>query len=360
MRGIKLIKAAKTAEKALSYTSRGNKLVFHPKQINNFLEGNGESIISAHIAPTNICNLSCDYCNQALRDKKKFLDIETIQNFVLMLKERGLKAAIITGGGEPTIYPQFNKLINWLDDNNIETALITNGTNDIAGREKINVWDKFTWIRVSLNFVHDKLRPVKVPKIKGDLGFSMVYQGQNFDAIKQVQQIASDSNAKYVRIVADCTLDKASVRKNHEELGEIVEKLNDQRFFIQNKLPAQAIIDTCHQSKLRPFLLPTGQVAPCDCFMLNKDSKGNPFKTLPKNFNLAPNGPISYAEYLDGKFQPKFHPIKTCNSCAFVNTNSILDNLITTKNKNQNATIKKLFQLSGLFADDAINHKNFI
>ena len=324
------------------------------------LSKNGKGVISAHIAPTNKCNLDCSYCNQDNRDKSKFLDMETIQDFVLMLKERGLKAAIVTGGGEPTFYPQFNKLVNWLDENNLETALITNGTNNMAGKEPIGVWDKFSWIRISLNFVGDKLREVKVPKAKGDIGLSLVYQKQNMDSFMQIQKVANNLDAKYVRVVPDCSLDETIQKSKYDELGEFLDKLNDSRFFVQTKLPEPAVLGHCPQSKIRPFLLASGEVAPCDCYMLNRDESGNILKGFPADFNLAPNGPLSYADYLDGKFQPKFNPIKTCNACAFVNNNRILDELAKLKEKNPNLSAKYLFEAMGIFPDERVNHRNFI
>lgn len=350
----------KIADKALSYTSRGNKLVFHPEHLDNFLAKNGRGVISAHIAPTNKCNLSCSYCNQSGRDKGKFLDLKTIQDFVLMLKERGLKAAIVTGGGEPTVYPQFNKLVTWLKNENLDTALITNGTNNMAGKEKIDVWDAFTWVRVSLNFLNGNLREVKVPKIKGDMGLSMVYQSQNLEAFKHVQNVANNLDAKYIRVLPDCTQAKDAQLLKHDELREIVDKLSDSRFFIQDKIPQGAVLNSCHQSKLRPFLLPTGEVAPCDCFMMNKDASGNFYKSLPPKFNLAPNGPLSYADYLDGKFALPFNPIKTCNSCSFVNSNEILDELVKMKGQNSEASAVELLKKLSIFPDDKVNHKNFI
>ena len=75
------------ADKALSYTSRGNKFVYHPEQIANFLKGNGNSIISAHIAPTNACNLKCSYCNQSNRTKGAFLSLDTIKKILKCLWE---------------------------------------------------------------------------------------------------------------------------------------------------------------------------------------------------------------------------------------------------------------------------------
>jgi organic radical activating enzyme len=279
-----------------------------------------------------------------------------------MLKERGLKAVIVTGGGEPTFYPQFNTLVNWLKEKNLKLGLITNGTNDICGKEKVNVWDDFNWIRVSLNFLNGKLREVKVPQIKGDLGFSMVFQKQDPEVFKQVRNVADNLKAKYVRILPDCTLSEADMKKEYDNIHEIVDKLNDNRFFVQDKIPAQAVLPECHQSHLRPFLQATGQVAPCDCFMLNKNENGEAFRELIDKFDVLsdPGNPLSYVDYLEGRYKPNFNPQHDCNGCAFVENNGILQSLVDLKHGKPDAKVEELFDIIGLKPDENVSHKEFI
>lgn len=351
------------SEKALSYTSRGNKFVYHPKQIKNFLDENGNSIISAHIAPTNACNLHCKYCNQENRLKGAFLSLANIQNFVNALKERGLKAVIVTGGGEPTLYPQFNKLVNWLDEQNLKTALITNGSNNKCGKEQVNTWDIFSWIRVSLNFMNGKLIKLKVPEnLDGKVGFSMVYKNQTMDMFKEVADVAERYDARYVRILPDCCTSNEQIAKERDMLNEIIAKIGSSRFFVQNKMPAQARLSTCHQSKLRPFLLPDGTVAPCDCYMLNKKTNGEYFKTLPETFNLARDtkNPASYTDYLDGKFTPEFKPLEDCNNCSFTENNQILQDLIDLKKQYPNEKVENLFERIGMHPQQGVNDVEFV
>ena len=359
----KIIGSNLIADKALSYTSRGNKFVYHPEQITNFLKKNGNSIISAHVAPTNACNLKCSYCNQSNRTKGAFLELDTIKDFVNSLKERGLKAVIVTGGGEPTLYPHFNKLVQWLDDNNLETALITNGTNNRCGKETVNTWDIFSWIRISLNFLDGKIRPLKVPEnLSGKVGFSMVYQNQSLETLKQVADVAEKYDARYVRILPDCCTSPEQIVKEREFLKDIIKDLGSDRFFVQDKVPAQAVIPECHQSKLRPFLLPDGTVAPCDCYMLNRDSNGDFYKTLPSNFNLASvaGKPSSYLEYLDGKFKPDFNPIVDCNGCGFLENNQILEDMIRLSKMYPEKSANELFEILGMSQQEGVKDINFV
>ena len=350
--------------KALSYTSRGNKFVYHPKEIWNYLNGNGKSIISAHIAPTNKCNLNCTYCNQSNRTKGKFLELDTIKEFVTGLMERGLKAVIVTGGGEPTTYPQFNELTRWLKQQGLKTALITNGTNNRSGKELVETWDTFEWVRASLNFFNERLIPLKIPETmnKGNVGLSLVYQNHTPDMLKQVADVADKYNARYVRIIPDCCKDTDSIIQERDMLKELFDKLGYKRFFVQDKILSPAKLTTCHQSKLRPFLLPDGTVAPCDCYMLNRDDNGAFYKTLPESFNLASDSshPITYLEYLDGKRNPKFNPLTSCNNCGFLGNNQILEDLTLLHKEYPNEPIEKLFARIGQYRDDTVTDRDFI
>ena len=350
--------------KAFSYTSRGNKFVYHPNEIWNYLNGNGNSIISAHVAPTNKCNLNCSYCNQSNRSKGKFLELDIIKEFVTGLMSRGLKAVIVTGGGEPTIYPKFNELTKWLKEQGLKTALITNGTNNRTGKEFVDTWDTFTWIRASLNFFRGKLIPLKIPETlnKGNVGMSLVYQNQTPDMLRQVADVADKYNARYVRIIPDCCKDAEDIIRERDMLKDMFERLGYKRFFVQDKVPSQARLETCHQSKLRPFLLPDGKVAPCDCYMLNRDENNNFYKTLPDIFNLASDTthPISYLEYLDGKRNQGFNPLTSCNGCGFLENNQILENLTILHEKYPNEPIEKLFERIGQFPDKNVTDREFV
>ena len=350
-------------DKALSYTSGGNKFVYHPKEITNFLNNNGKSIISAHIAPTNTCNLHCNYCNQENRLKGAELTLDTIKNFVDTLMERALKAVIVTGGGEPTLYKHFNELVKWLKSKNLSVALITNGTNNRAGRENIDTWDLFSWIRVSLNFLRGKLASVKIPtNVNDNIGFSMVYKNQTLDMFKEVADIAEKYNARYVRVLPDCCTTSEQATKERSMLKELIDKLGYKRFFVQDKVPKPAQLSTCHQSKLRPFLLPDGKVAPCDCYMLNKNANGEYYKTLPDNFNLASDAtnPSSYVDYLDGKFTPKYNPLIDCNNCSFTENNRILDDLLNLHKQYPDVDVNELFARIGQYPRKGVNDVDFV
>ena len=348
-----------------SYTAvGGSKYIYHPEKIAELLRGGGRTPVSTTIAPTNRCNLHCSYCNQDVRQRSQFLSLDYIKNFINALKERDLKSVVISGGGEPTTYPQFNDLVKWLkDETNLSLGLITNGTNNLCGKERVNTWDAFDWIRVSLNFINDKLLRIKVPNNKdGKLGMSMVFTNQSSKMIEEIAKLAEEYRARFVRIIMDCNKHKAQTGQDIDMLREIIEKLdNKDMFFLQKREYYPATRNTCNVSKLKSFMCADGSVAPCDCWMQNTDKNGKMFSgTLPDRFNLAKGGIKNYLEYLDGVRKPNFNPAIDCNSCGYTQNNDLLEEIFILHEKYPQDSVLQLFERLGIKPADNIKDINFV
>lgn len=83
------------------------------------------------------CNLNCGYC---YTDAGKALNNELTLNEIIKLiddnKKLGLKSVTIVGGGEPFLVDYLERLINFLYNENLHCAVITNGT--LIDEEKAN------------------------------------------------------------------------------------------------------------------------------------------------------------------------------------------------------------------------------
>ena len=106
----------------MSYIS-SNKLLFHAKF--------DEKPITADIFITNFCNNHCPYCTYGRWDleaneKKKYTTYEEFVKYATRLRELGAKSIILTGGGEPTINPDFDKITKWLEENHFDYGINTN------------------------------------------------------------------------------------------------------------------------------------------------------------------------------------------------------------------------------------------
>jgi len=84
--------------------------------------------ITADIFLNSACNNKCPYCTYA-RYKERSSTYMTFKDFehnITILLENGVKGVILTGGGEPTISPDFDKITEYLEKNYIPYGINTN------------------------------------------------------------------------------------------------------------------------------------------------------------------------------------------------------------------------------------------
>lgn len=294
------------------YTSTGVKFWRHPMQMISFLQGTGKTVISTHISPEGSCNLKCSYCSVSKRNTHERLSISTIENYIETLIDRGLKAVIITGGGEPLLYPQWNELMIslCLYFGKIRFGLITNGT--LMSGKDLTLFD---WIRISINeeaIGKIYMNGTRIDK-DCDIGLSMIFSGRNRELTPSIlSQIADRVKAKYIRIIPNCLpedLDKA-----HDDIDSWIEKeiKEDDRIFHQRKNHKKPPLKYCPQSYFRPYLSEVGggTVYPCDSLVLN-----NGIAYFDDKYKICKAEDID--KFLDGKITPTFIPRKDCNGCVF-------------------------------------------
>lgn len=129
------------------------KLFLHTKKIQDILENheNANSYpISVELTLTNMCNLQCVYCSdQELRKRQGYqnMSVEIFERLFTDLAHGGTKGIVFEGGGEPTLHPQFEQLVQLARTCGLAVGLITNGTKNL----KPEIVKKLEWIRVSLD-----------------------------------------------------------------------------------------------------------------------------------------------------------------------------------------------------------------
>lgn len=327
----------------LKYTSTGRKFWFHQEQMDTYATGTGNTAISTHIAPEGACNLSCPYCSVTYRDTHSRIDFYTVLDYILRLKERGLKAVILTGGGEPTAYPDFNRLVRMICLLDLRVALITNGT--LAHKVEDDVWGAFDWVRVSINFFENWESRILVPrgKMRSDcvVGLSTVFTHKHErpeelrvgwkKIYKKVKLLADAMDAQYVRVLPNCLLPQEQLLASHRDLDLALAEVEDDRFFQQNKVHRAPVCNTCHQSFFRPYLSEEsnpwdgkpGTVFPCDSVVLNAPVKGaEGYGKFMRQYAIC--RPSEVGNYLDGKIKTSFVPSADCAGCVFTETVEML------------------------------------
>lgn len=129
-----------------------NKLYFN---LDNYEKG--KIPVTAEIILNNFCDYNCSYCRYKKGDK--YIKFETFEKVIKKIKELGIKTVILTGGGEPLLHKDIEKIFKILEENKIKYGINTNFSKYIK--------TKAEWIKVSLhenNYTDKVLRNIE--KIK--------------------------------------------------------------------------------------------------------------------------------------------------------------------------------------------------
>lgn len=102
----------------------GDKLIYNIDNVIN------RKPITADIFLTNYCNNRCKYCTykrwDLSKNERKYVTFEEFKRNVEILQGLGVKGYILTGGGEPCINPDFDKITEWLEANDLKYGINTN------------------------------------------------------------------------------------------------------------------------------------------------------------------------------------------------------------------------------------------
>ena len=90
-----------------------NKVLHHPKKYSDWYQkGDTSGPITVKIDLTNVCNHSCSFCNMAdtLATDNSIINYKILIERLKEAFDLGAKGISFTGGGEPTMHPQFHEI----------------------------------------------------------------------------------------------------------------------------------------------------------------------------------------------------------------------------------------------------------
>lgn len=110
--------------------------------------------VTADIFLTNYCNNRCQYCNYRRWEHTpgcRHITLGDFARYVTRLRELGVLGVILTGGGEPTLDPDFSEITRWLETNGVPYGVNTNllrYPGDIRPRflkVSLDAWDETSY-----------------------------------------------------------------------------------------------------------------------------------------------------------------------------------------------------------------------
>lgn len=397
--------------KEKNFTATGDKLKFHWPVFQKYKETGFGSIIRATMTLHQVCMSRCQFCSTIGRNKKDSISLEEAKNFINTLyydqadfniknfskyndaykeisnSDIRLKGLILSGGGQPNLWPYFYDFVSWLSDKDISLGLITNGfPKNIP--EKI--YEKFQWIRISItpedassfypdgkfNLQYIPSNIINNPKIT--LGLSYVYgPWTNDELLNRINETSVKWNCEYVRILTDCNLTRNYQLKSHldlsnrllklgfiDSIGNPKTKIFHQLKYHGTKHEAEDIWSEgqCYLQVFNTFWDTTGHEEnghsycyPCDSVtVLAEGEQEIDYKIenvqSERKFNYSKWGTVKNTEVdklFKEKVKPYFDPRKNCSACLFQKNNSVAKNLTNKKN------------FSDIELDSNITHINF-
>ena len=246
------------------FTSTGVKLLGHLDRLLEYQQTGLLRPVSLQIAPTDKCNLKCEFCSVKYRDGDEIPLVE-LTKCIDEFKELGILSCEVTGGGDPTCYPKINELLDYITSRKLEAGLITNGIALKKIEQKY--LNRLTWLRISMNWLDEsswsgsRIPPtsIDIPQIEGTLGFSYVWNDEStVEKLQFINSFAELHNAEYVRIVPNC-LNVKEQEKYKDEILPIMEQFP--KFFFQTK--SYEIYPHCMIGWLKPYLNADGYLYYC-------------------------------------------------------------------------------------------------
>ena len=389
-----------------SFTATGAKLAHHAPIFEKYRATGYGSIIRATMTLHQVCASSCQYCSTILRNRADAITLDEAKAFVNSLyfeqaelnrskfpdhnkryklrtgSDIRLRGLILSGGGQPNLWPHFREFVDWLGDLNIDLGLITNG---FPNRIDETVYERFKWIRLSItpkdaspHYPEGRFDKQYLPSTirnnsKVTVGYSYVYGPWASDVeLLRIEEAISENGFDYCRILADCNLTRQAQLKAHHTLAErlfmlgfidengvALKKIFHQLKYHGDEELVIKVLDggQCYLQTYNVFWDTTGHEQngysycyPCDSVtVLSEESKDKSVNVSERRFNsqkwgLVPNTDI--ARLYSEPVMPRFDPREICSACLFMRNNE---------------TVKKLCQAETLSmqADTSIEHINF-
>lgn len=364
-----------------SYTATGAKLAYHQPIFDKYRETGFASIIRATMTLHQVCASKCPYCSTIRRNRADAISLDEAKAFVVKLgadQERhnrehfpdyndryreatgadiGLRGLILSGGGQPNLWPHFAEFVDWLSGLDIDLGLITNGFP--AGIDE-DIYRHFQWIRLSItpedaspHYPDQRFDAQYIPKsIRHNdaitVGLSYVHGPWTDDGIlARIDGALEDNGFDYCRVLADCNLTRDAQLAAHGALAERLFHLGFidadgaplKRIFHQLKYhghadEAEELWDDgqCYLQVYNTFWDTTGHEAngysscyPCDSVTVLAGDEDAERRFDAERWGTHVNTQVEklYREPV----RPFFDPRQNCAACLFMRNNRMVKDL---------------------------------
>jgi len=226
---------------------------------------------------TEVCNLSCSFCAISKRGRKSIPFEDVV--YLIELCRRWDAALELTGGGEPLLHPQFNRIAEKILESELEFGVVTNGTKL---KDYYKLLRHATWVRISLDAASSEtfhrikgrdywtffeilegikqLRDIGGPTV----GVSFVISPLNESEIEAAVQLAESLGCHYIRFTSDVTTWYLSEQaRGNLQIAKMYDRPEFKVFIRIFQSSPRASVQRCYLHLLKLTLGVDSQFYPC-------------------------------------------------------------------------------------------------
>jgi|TARA_R110001583_G_scaffold2787_13_gene19562 pyruvate-formate lyase-activating enzyme len=345
-----------------SFSSNTTKLLKHMDKLKIIQEGKPPSPVMVHISLINACNLTCSFCCFANRDMKDRLSVDKVKQALDSFRKIGVTGVEFTGGGEPTLHPQFEEIAKYAKSLGFSLGVCTNGALIGKNRRiKEDIVSLFTWVRlgmygfyegydydlsvyegldttVSAAYVWDEgLTTSSNPNITGNwTDASKKKLATKFQTRQNFERMLDwvEDNKIPTRIAFNAIKNVKETEKDIETIRDVLTEYETDRgkklehaFLSDFNFKGERRNSNCYMHMVKPFLFTDGFVYVCPSAELS----------LENNYNYVPSSQFMVCDIdgIDAYYkQPAHKRTHACHYCKYAMQNELIDDVMTTTEHN--------------------------
>ncbi len=352
-----------------SFSSNVTKLLKHLPKLERIQNNKSPSPVMAHISPINACNLTCSFCCFANREMTDRLPLERIKRALDSFKKIGVTGIEYTGGGEPTLHPDFEEIVRYTHKLGFKIGICTNGarigTDPITGRKRPigkDIIKYFSWVRlgmygfyegyeydldvykgldtkVSAAYVWDEALATSTnPNVTGEwTDKSKKRLAKKFQTRSNFLRMLDwvEENKVPTRIAFNAIKDVKETAKDIETIRKVIQKYEadqgkklESAFLSDFNFKGERRNFNCYMHMVKPFLFTDGYLYACPSAELS----------IENNYNYVPESQFMVCD-IEGieEFYSKPPTVRhhACHYCKYAIQNELIDDIVTETEHNE-------------------------
>lgn len=163
------------------------------------------NIVSTWLTVNRLCNLACKWCYAQETNKDNNMNLNTAKKLIDISIDIGVKNIKLIGG-EPTIYPYFFELLEYLINSNIGITIVTNGIK-LADEDFCKTLKKYNYSKMRLGISIKGSSDEEYLIDCGSRSYSLLLKGlkncDKFGLDYSLSYVLTDENIKTLEVFAN-------------------------------------------------------------------------------------------------------------------------------------------------------------